>query len=121
MLDFSQLEILPDLNIYPGGCEYAGKRVRLSPQQNTFLTRLRDRHPEAATFDELTGAIYAGHDWPFGNNIKVYACKIRFKLKKLGLSIENIRGYGYRLVYGRGVSGHSAEDSIRLTTSDRLG
>lgn len=96
-VSFEEVVILPDLRVYPGGCSYNGKKVRLSSVENTFLTKLNKEYPKSVSDNALIGAVYGSTDWPEYDFPKVYACKIRKKLKPLGLGIGNAWGYGYCL------------------------
>lgn len=97
MLDFSHITVVPNLEIYPGGCSYGGKSAKLSPCQATFLTKLRDS--KEVSHEKMLGVLYAGRDWPWANATQNLACVLRRKLKPLGIGIENIMGYGYRIEY----------------------
>lgn len=97
MLDFSHISVVPDLNIFPGGCEYAGKTSKLTPVQGTFLSILERNHPKATASLDLMGKMYVGLDWPQEKILHAYACNINRRLS--GVAIKNVWGYGYRLEY----------------------
>lgn len=73
--------------------------VKLPPQQAEILFVLRKHQPEGASFERIAAALWGKGDWPDSavNGIHVRTTMLRKMIAPLGLSIEGVRGWGFRL------------------------
>lgn len=74
-----------------------GKRVRLTPYQMIILECLMDEYPRNVSRNQINDALYGHYDMRASNTINVLLVYMRPKLAKLGLSIVNTPGFGWRM------------------------
>lgn len=83
-----------------------GEKLLLSPQQSRLLTKLYQGSPGIVTNEQLHTAIARDIEADTTlNHLKVVLCKVRQKLKPLGIAISVHWGRGYSI---------SAEDKAKL-------
>lgn len=78
---------------------HSGSVVMLTPREAEVFARLLKSAPLVVAAESIFAAIYAGRvdGGPEYKNIDIFVCRLRRKLKPLGLVIETIWGTGYRL------------------------
>ena len=75
----------------------AGRRVRLSPRERALLEYLLRRRGELISRKDILGAVF-GYDFDPGTNlVDVHMAHLRRKISDGGVTIETVRGFGYRL------------------------
>lgn len=75
-----------------------GSYVVLPRREADVFAVLLDRRGRVATRSSLFQAVYAGDDEPEGEEvIESHVCKLRSKLRSLGLSVRSERFKGYWL------------------------
>ena len=75
----------------------AGESVKLSPRERSLLQLLLRRRMQIVTRDEILADVF-GYDFnPRTNLIDVQITRLRHKLASGGITIEAIRGQGFRL------------------------
>lgn len=89
-----------DLRIDPSGIVVRwGEYATLTRQEFDILEALRSAAPRMMTKEALLAALYQlRSDEPEIKIIDVWICKLRKKLKPLGVNIETVWGRGYRLL-----------------------
>ena len=82
-----------------GEVRFAGKMVRnLTGREFELFRYLLDRAGRVATHEEILFHIYQLNEDVEIKIVDVFICKLRAKLKPLGLEIATLWGVGYRLV-----------------------
>lgn len=94
------------LRIDPAGIVVRGRRfATLSPQEATVLAELVKARGGLRTKERLLSSLHLfGAEDRETKIIDVHVCRLRRKLKPLGLSIGTVWGQGYRLITGREAS-----------------
>lgn len=75
----------------------AGQKVRLSPRERALLDFLIRRRGNLVTRQNLLRAVFGYEHDPGTNLVAVHVAHLRRKLAGSGLTIETVRGFGYRL------------------------
>ncbi|TAK32436.1 MAG: response regulator transcription factor [Myxococcaceae bacterium] len=76
----------------------AGRSVKLSPRERALLEYLLRRRGEVVSRRDLLSAVF-GYDFDPGTNlVDVHMAHLRRKIIGAGVSIETVRGFGYRLM-----------------------
>jgi DNA-binding response OmpR family regulator len=88
-----------DLRIDPAGIVVRqGRFAVLTRQEHTIFEALNKAFPKMRTREQLLTDLYWDkHEEPEIKIIDVFVCKLRKKLKPLGVVIHTIWGQGYRL------------------------
>lgn len=100
-------QVLPDdddLRIDPAGIVIRrGHYAVLTRQEFTVFEALNAARPRHRSKEQLLADLYwLDQDEPALKIIDVWICKIRKKVKPLGMSIQTLWGRGYRLSVQRG-------------------
>lgn len=75
----------------------AGVTVGVTPQQAELVHILRAGR--VVRHDTIASKMYGAGEPPLENTIKVQISRLRRSLAPLGISIENVRAVGYRLIF----------------------
>ena len=76
-----------------------GRFATLTAHEYEILQTLRTHAPRVLTKEALLVAVYQlQHEEPEIKIIDVWICKLRKKLKPLGVNIDTVWGRGYRLL-----------------------
>lgn len=88
-----------------GGLIVGGGRVaQLTKQEFAVFLALWSARPRTLSKDQLIDALYGllpDGDTPEIKIVDVFICKLRPKIKGMGVSIETAWGKGYRMITGR--------------------
>lgn len=96
--------LLPDMDdviIDPSGIVVSrGRYVRLTANEFGVLQLLHQRMPRVLTKQALLSSLYQlrPDDPPEIKIVDVWICKLRKKLKPLGINIDTVWGQGYRML-----------------------
>lgn len=83
----------PNFDIFDG--------IVMSPMERRVAEFLYNRANKFSTAETIRTAIYYdrhGDDQPSGKNLEVYICRLRKHFLGSRFSIENVFGYGYRMI-----------------------
>jgi len=76
-----------------------GRFARLTEHEAAVLAKLAEKPGRVISKDQLMAAVYwAADEDPHVKIIDVWICKMRPRLKPLGVVIETVWGRGYRLL-----------------------
>jgi DNA-binding response OmpR family regulator len=95
---------LGDLQLRPGdpAITIGDRSVVLSPRERGVLEHLLRRRGEIVTRPELLREVF-GYDFDPGTNlVDVHVAHLRRKIGGGGVTIETVRGFGYRIRTGQG-------------------
>lgn len=78
-----------------------GKYTKLTPREMEIIILLKNAYPRVLSNSYICDSLYPHEsDRAEEKIVDVFVCKIRAKLKGIGLSIITSWGQGYKLAYG---------------------
>jgi two-component system copper resistance phosphate regulon response regulator CusR len=77
----------------------SGRRVLLSPRERALLEYLVRRRGELIARQDILGAVFGYEFDPGTNLVDVHMAHLRRKISDSGVTIETVRGFGYRLTH----------------------
>ncbi len=80
-----------------GELKHGNHKVKFRPKEAAILKCLFSYNKAIVSRDMLVSHVWGTREAPTNSTIDVYIRRIRMKLKNLNLSIETVRGFGFRL------------------------
>ena len=112
--DIPHLQVFVDLNSQPNRVCRFGWEARITPLEAELLVALMRVSPSSLAVDRAAFALWGSGEWPdsYRGALQVLVCKLRKKLKPMGLEIRTRKDALSRELLGYSL--HSDPEHLRM-------
>lgn len=111
--DIPHLQVFVDLNSQPNRVCRFGWEAKITPHEAELLVALMRVSPALLAVDRAAFALWGSGEWPdsYRSGVQVLVCKLRKKLKPMGLEIRTCKDALTRELVGYSL--HSDAETMR--------